>query len=410
MANTFYLRIPADFLSDEERRVSWFDAENLSTGSAALGQLAEKTVGRRVVVVVPAMDVVLLDAELPTKNRQRLLKALPYALEDQFAADVESLHFALGPKLDTNRAVVAVVARARMVQWQEALYQAGIEPQSMIPGCLAMPQQGDDWALLVESAVATLRTGSFAASSLPAGELETLFRLALEQADQQRPGRLVYFGSSGDDSINERVHRLCRDADVELVPEYGETLLSVFHRGFNEGSAIDLMQGEFSRKERLSRYWRPWRAAAAMLLAFLLLQLVTAVYDFIDLSHQDEELSRQVEQIYRGAFPDARKVVNPRVQMEQHLNALQRGKREDEFVNLMSRVGPVLKQTPTLEMEAMRYRQSGLEIDIGIKGFQSLDELKASLMQSGELDVTIITANAEEGKVRGQLRIQKVGA
>ena len=147
-----------------------------------------------------------------------------------------------------------------------------------------------------------------------------------------------------------------------------------------------------------------------MLLAFLLLQLVTAVYDFIDLSHQDEELSRQVEQIYRGAFPDARKVVNPRVQMEQHLNALQRGKREDEFVNLMSRVGPVLKQTPTLEMEAMRYRQSGLEIDIGIKGFQSLDELKASLMQSGELDVTIITANAEEGKVRGQLRIQKVGA
>ena len=76
----------------------------------------------------------------------------------------------------------------------------------------------------------------------------------------------------------------------------------------------------------------------------------------------------------------------------------------------MSRVGPVLKQTPTLEMEAMRYRQSGLEIDIGIKGFQSLDELKASLMQSGELDVTIITANAEEGKVRGQLRIQKVGA
>jgi type II secretory pathway component PulL len=58
----------------------------------------------------------------------------------------------------------------------------------------------------------------------------------------------------------------------------------------------------------------------------------------------------------------------------------------------------------------MSYRQRNLDFDFRVRDFQSLDELKAELVELGGLQVTVTTANAEAGRVRGQLRIQRVGS
>ena len=49
-----------------------------------------------VIVFVPASDVLLASTTLPKQSRQRLQRAVPYALDEQYMYDIESFHVAAG--------------------------------------------------------------------------------------------------------------------------------------------------------------------------------------------------------------------------------------------------------------------------------------------------------------------------
>src|ERR1051325_5222716 len=62
---------------------------------------------RRIVALVPAEKVLLLETPRLAAQRAQFLKAVPFALEDQLASPVEELHFAVPERLDEARVPVA---------------------------------------------------------------------------------------------------------------------------------------------------------------------------------------------------------------------------------------------------------------------------------------------------------------
>ena len=58
--------------------------------------------GRKVVLLLKSNEVVLTTAVIPSKNRKQLLQAIPYALEDTLAEDIENLHFAVHQNSNTE--------------------------------------------------------------------------------------------------------------------------------------------------------------------------------------------------------------------------------------------------------------------------------------------------------------------
>src|SRR5450755_5016196 len=95
--------------------------------SGALANAVAAAAGRHVCVLVPGTDVLLMEPELPAKAGTKLAQIVPYALEEQLAADIDDLHFAIGRGggadlsgrrvSDSARTPVAVVARALMDEW-----------------------------------------------------------------------------------------------------------------------------------------------------------------------------------------------------------------------------------------------------------------------------------------------------
>src|SRR3982750_1699390 len=92
-------RVIIDLHSLEPLQASWIvlDPQGNIEHTAAHSHLdllppqAKKT---HVTLIVPAQDIVLTAATLPKLNRQKLLQALPFALEDQLIDDIHELHFA----------------------------------------------------------------------------------------------------------------------------------------------------------------------------------------------------------------------------------------------------------------------------------------------------------------------------
>ena len=92
----------------------------------SLEELAGKIAGRRATLILPADDVLLAETVVPGGSHARAQQAVPYALEDQVADDVDELHFALGSKGRDDLYPVAVIGRDTMDVVTEQCAAAGL--------------------------------------------------------------------------------------------------------------------------------------------------------------------------------------------------------------------------------------------------------------------------------------------
>lgn len=384
--------------------VTWSLAGQASR-HGVLEEAAEKAAGQRAVVLIPTADVTLTGVTMPTAQRQRLRQAVPFALEEQLAADVDRLHFALGTRDKSGWLPVAVADRTCMERWFNALNDTGIHSSAMLPDVLALPLPENGWALLVTESEALLRTGRTTGYAFDPALVETFVGIALEQTEE-KPQRLRVY-----DCADADVDAIERAAQANEIPVFRDSCaagaVAVFARGIAEGVELDLLQGDYSRREQIGKLWRPWRPAAVMAGVLLLVQGGMAGAEYARLSGEAESLGQQVESLYRETFPEARNVVDPKVQMEQKLNALRGGGGAGGFGGLLATAGPVLKSVNT-EISALRYKDDSLQVELQLANLQELDVLKQRLAQAG-LDIRIDTASSENGHVESRLTVREAG-
>ena len=133
MAEFLVIRLPAE----RDAAADWIAVDSSGTRLSApvTGPLAEAVrdiADRSVIVLVQATKVLTTTVDIPVKRGPRLLSALPFALEEQLADDVENLHFAAGIRRDNGMLPVAIVAHEHMRSWLDQLEAAGISPSKIV--------------------------------------------------------------------------------------------------------------------------------------------------------------------------------------------------------------------------------------------------------------------------------------
>jgi len=384
--------------SEPEKGVSWAEVADNGTMECLDGTLQEAAArvdNHQVILLVPATEVVLLAAMVPGRNPRQIFRAIPYALEESLAAEVEKQHFALGPRNGDGSIPVAVVDAATMAGWLQSVHHAGIDPQFVVPESLALPIFSDSWSLLCDKALAIARTGPQSGFAL---EMESL---PLLLSGKDLPAGIRVYNCPGDSPPLARIASAGLDLEVQpAVP------LEVFAGGFDEKAAINLLQGGFSPRTMLARIWNQWRLNIILLLGAVLLYGFLVVSGYVQLRNESRDLSSRIEAVFRQTFPSAQKVVKPRVQMENRLQSLRAAAAgQDSFLFLVRNISPLLLQTEGFVLQGLRYKEGGLGLDFAVKNLQVLDELKGRLSQTG-LAVEIQTASSRDGQVRARMQIK----
>ena len=399
------------FNSSSSDNVTWVRVEEparqtLNVNHGSLRDIAAVSAGCRIIVLVPGEEVLLATARIPAGNRQRTMNAVPYALEDCLATDVDSLHFAIGERPDPTRVHTAAVDRTRMDTWLEKLRQARIEPDVITSEILALPWpvsgSASTWVILLNSNQALVRTGQQSGWSADIDNLDALLRIALKEAGEENPEQVRII------CCTQKPPELLADTGITVNIEHSdETALAILGRGYNEKHAINFLQGTYNRHEQLGKLWKPWRPAMAMLAILLIIQVSMTVADYLRLKTESDTLAGQIAQTYLRTFPDAKKVVNPRAQMEQRLKELRGGDTEaDGFVALLASIGQPLKETPGLEIQRINYTEGKIDLALIIDNLQSLDQLKQRLATQSGLAVNIESASSRDSKVEARLQIK----
>lgn len=404
MRETLLLR--ADSLAEDRWRWLVQDATGAVRGGVHAGALADaaaEATGLRVVVLLAGLECLLTRVQIPGKNRQRLLRAVPYALEEQVSDEVENLHFALGEQQPDGSWPVAVVSRRYMDALIGALAQNALEVQQLVPEQLAVPVAENEISALVVDHLALVRNGEYSGFAADADNLGVLLAMQQEQENPQRLRLLVPAGMSPPETDSY--------AAETVVESWSGDPLVMFARGLGARS-INLLQGDYSPSGNWVQLWKPWRATAALLAAAVLVNLLSTGVHYYRLGEESKRLHAEIEQIFKTASPETRRVVNPRVQMQQQLDSLLHGDSGGNgFLALLGKTGPILHAAQGLEVAAITFRAGRLDLDLKIGDLQQLDQLKQSLVNAGGLDVDIQSATTgKDNRVQGRLRIQGKGA
>ncbi|WP_455206618.1 type II secretion system protein GspL [Kaarinaea lacus] len=425
--------------------VHWFVQEQGQIASPVyhgdLKTAANHALGCRVVVFVSGVEVVLTDVALPGMNKQKLLKAIPFALEEQLANDVEDNHFAIGERQQADKVNVAIVGRNIIEMWLQGLNDVGIQPDVLTTEVLGIPYTDNSWTLLLKAAGKQSRSKAILRNNLQAGialdvaNVLPLLRSMLEvvAAQNHRPGKLNVIvcdsqsihpdadSSSQQNTLQSTAGEL--DAVVSQLESLANKLeydLEVFHpeqpfleylaQQFDESKCINLLQGDYSRRERMEKLLRPWIPAAAIAAIWLLLQVGLMIFDYQKLAAKDRALRAQITEVFRQTFPDSKNIVDPKAQMEQKLSELRKQANQgaDMFI-LLAKAGEVLSDTDTLLIRTLRFKEETLDLDFEISDLQSLDELKVRLINETNMEVDIQSASSKQGKVESRMQL-KIGA
>lgn len=385
------------------------DTEGRLAGGVRRGELSEvvsESAGSRVVVLVPGENCLLTEIKLPATGRKKLLRAVPYAMEEQLSDDVEKLHFALGPGLPDGVYPVAVADSETMDSLTTQFRDAGLDIQLAIPDVLALPYSEGRITVLIDENMALVRHGPYVGYVIETDILPVALTATLDETGipEEAVDMLLASGVPVPD--------LGIAMDAARVQVFEDEVMVKFAEGMGTPH-INLLQGAYSRTQEWGRLWQLWRATAALLLVGVLISSVITGVETYHLGQERDHLNEEITRIYKEAFPDAQRIVNARAQMEQKIAQLERqlGGQSSGFMVLLARSGDVLRQTEGVEITATNYRAGRLDIDLTASSVQVLDSMKQAIMKGGGISVEIQSATADAGqKIKSRLRIEGTGA
>lgn len=402
MTNRLIIRLPGQ----AEGQVPWLllGQDNVALEQGVLshcGELAtlnEIAAAAEVMVLVSSTEVGFHHLQLPPGSRRHLAQVVPYALEEELAQDLQELHFAWHLPADKSAPLpVAVVAKAQMEIWQDCLQQAGIRSKRLIPDMFMLPLASDEWSAMSldnEIVVRHQDWRGFAIEESLFAELAGLFSGALEPPQRIRCWGPVQWPQ----------------APAELVAAQNSTgpeILALAQR-LDEGGAqqINLLQGDYQIKKRRKASLGPWRwpaIAAGVLLALVVIDKSTQLWQ---LQAQHQALLSATEQRYREAFPDETRVVNVRAQLNQHLQRLQGGGEQSEFLALMSQLAPAFSTT-SLQVSVLQFdsNRNELRVQASAADFMSFEQF-VRLAREQQLEVEQGQLNSRGGQISGTVIVR----
>ncbi|PTB83267.1 type II secretion system protein GspL [Pseudidiomarina aestuarii] len=402
---TLYIRLPAS----AEQPVHWLiwnstTSELIASGTVPqasdLAQLTERARSRDVAVFVAGQAVSMKHAPLPAGSQRLWAQLVPNTLEDEFATDIDKLHFAWPTNFKVAGAEtplpVAVVSDAAMQNWLEWLQAADIEADQLFPDfyMLPAPPANTAHALQLGNDV-IIRNGEQSGFAVEADLLDSLGLETFVDADCTK---MVHFGP-----VQVTSDKL-EAADIEVPLSIVANANSAAHK-----HTINLRQNDYKvtrkrRKVSTHLQWRPVATAATVLIALVYVQQVAT---YIQLGQQQEQVRVAIEQTYRDVVPGEGQIVNAEVQLRRQLEAVAgTAAVSGNVMQVLTDLQPAFQAAGDMQLELLRFERGELRLQARAERFNSFEAFRTAAQQAGGYDVEQGSISNNDSGVSGTLTVR----
>ena len=373
--------------------------------------------GVRLIGLIPGEEALFCHADIPAKQTRFIQQALPYAVEEQIAQDIESVHLALGAQTEKGYRVAAIDHR-QMVYWIE-LFSGWehVRLEAIYPDASLLPITDGGWSICLDGdsamlssdqgewlAVHSRNLGMFAQTLAAPPSEEVVAELpvtlyATESEFEHLQADIAELKASSRLAVKEQI--------LELMPL--ELLAHAHHHHLC--APINLCQGAYSIRRESSGVLGVWKPLVAVASIWFILQVVVEIGFGYYHNQQAESLQAQAMAIYRQSFPNDTRTHagNVRRVVQGQLNQLQAGGSDAGFIALMKHTGSEYTRVSSADsvvFNSVNYSQNRgeLVVDVRADSYGKLSALRNGLADKG-LEAQIGSVVNEADGARGRLTV-----
>ena len=411
-----------------QQPVHWIaaDSSGAQLSAPASGMLAEAAADigdREVIVLVPSAEVLTTCVDIPVRSGAKLQAALPYALEEYLADDVDKLHFAAGAKRASGKTPVSVASHERVADWVERLVEANIHASAIvadsyglarIPGTISMLlaedqvfiNDGGDTELVMEDVSpgdALAAIGALDDGGEASGDDET--------DETPVPRHLLVYCAAEDEERYQHdwiaIRHELEGVDVKLL---ADGIMPRLAATVATGAGVNLLQGIYGARKEYGGMFRPWKYAAMLLLALVVIGTGAKATDYFLLLRQEASLKEMFNTEYRQMLPGAPETEDPARVIESLKRRIGTVSTAPVFLQSMEQLSRAMQQNEEARIEAISYRSGVIDIRVTAPNVGMLVDIQKAVGQNGQFKATIQSTDQDDDKVSSRMQIQEIGS
>ncbi len=411
----------------DDRLFNWvlYDAggDAQAQGSSDLRSTIEHTLSQNgledvlLVGLIPGDEALFCTADIPAKQSRFINQALPYAVEEQIAQDIDSVHLALGHHTQQGYRVAAV-DRGRMTQWLELFRGwSHVRLDAIYPDAALLPMTEGGWSICLDGESAMMASDRGEWLSMQSANLgmfaHTMAMPPSEDMVAEVP--VVIYATQSEFEEQQTIlgelmvpGRLSvRREALELMPL--ELLAHAHHHHLCH--PINLCQRDFSVKGGKASPLKPWKPLIAVAAVWFVVQVTLEAGMGFYYQQQAEDMRQEAMAVYQNAFPADSRTHAGNVQrvIEGQLRIAGSDGLDVDFVTLMKYTGQQYSKVASagsVTFNSINYSRSRgeLVVDVRAESYDRLSTLRNGLSSQG-LDAKIGSVVNEASGARGRLTV-----
>ncbi len=369
-----------------------------------LKQKAAEWAGARIVSSIPGRHFSQRNAHFPFADRKRIEKALPFEIEDSLPFpldDVEIDHFPLdkaekdGAKKKEASVLGILLPKTVLRQHLQLLASAGVDPQVVVPSYIGLyfvskmvPVEGN--AVLIDGSDLCIKSGSTVTAcrsfsdtgATAAGINHTLKALEIESGERVEKAYLL--------TANDRLSTELADGGIaveHVIPEFGgKKAADPVSLGLALSDQINFRRGEFSYRRADAAIQKRRRTLIIAGVAAALFASANLGVKFFLVESSYGKLDREIKEMYRQVFPDAKAVADPLRQLRTRLDEARKKfgvlGAGTSALDVMKAVTEGIPRELRVSFQEFNLEGDRLKLQGDAASFESVDKMKAELQKA----------------------------
>jgi general secretion pathway protein L len=361
-------------------------------------------------VWLPAEDVAFTTANIPSTQARHIQKALPFAVEEQLAQDVDGMHLVTGHKRSDGLLQVAAVSRIQMNRWIDELSDNGIHCDEWFIDAQLLSTKTKNWQLFLDGAnviINTPKNGSYKTSR------ENLFLIldGLISADDEVECIVYQLDGVDEGLLIARIENELSGKISVTTQSYSHALECLNAFDTNRKSCINLLQGDFKRiKQKVSKA-NPFKVPLVMLCSLIVFSTGLNAIQAHNINKQTMLVNEASVSYYKTLFPNSRRVSSNSIKkrVTAKLKNLSTTASNNGFLAQLDASGSILTSAglaKAMNFTGFRYsdRSNELSIDLEGKDVGQFEAFKMALIAAGN-KAELGSITNENSVVKGRIKL-----
>ncbi len=355
-------------------------------------------------VLIGGEDVLLTRVRIPSRQQRQIVQAIPYAVEEELARNVDDCHFAMGKRGGDDELEIAIIDRALMQSILTRLNAAGLRPAFMSPDLLMIPN-AEGTHILIDGDRAHLLTPGNLGFTTTIGQLPLTVSLLSES---ERESLQVHLHPDMQESSSLCLSQIhvseagnLQEHELECYP------FEFMCRNFDKNK-INLLQGEFKVQQVRAKSRTSWGAVAILSSVVFTLHILFTMAKGLYFEEQASNYESEAATLYKEVFPGDRNVRDIKRRWRSHLGGS--STESALFLPLFAEVVVKINGSD-LVLQNVNYNESRGDLILQFTAPRSerLVSFVENLTKDG-LQAEIGTISQDESSVRGSVKVKSLGA